>query len=231
MTSKIISILLLQFNVFKFIDAGSIKVCVTLEAQPLASADVECWDNDFGSDEYMTAGKTNSDGCVVLNYETKSSDWWNSVNSWDLGFRPNPDIYCEVSSECMEAKKTSIKGNHDQSVLADFGVITLQSNADFCDDIGWNGCGIGPSWLNDIANTISGFESVCNRHDVCYSNCIKTRSQCDNEFKKNMYTKCNGKKSCERIADVFHYIVVAGGEDFCFSNRKKCSNVIQNCKS
>jgi Prokaryotic phospholipase A2 len=226
-----VTLLLLLSHAVTFTNAGSIKVCVTFEGKPMVSADVECWDDDFGKDDYMAAGKTNSDGCVALEYKTKSPKWWDSLNSWDLGFQPNPDIFCEVSSDCMESKKTSTKRNHDQSVVADFGVITVEPNTDFCGDVSWNGCGAGPEWLNDIADTISGFESICNRHDVCYSNCQKTRSQCDKVFKKSMTDKCNGQKPCEEIADVFYNVVVAVGENFCISSRKKCSNTTQTCKS
>jgi secretory phospholipase A2 len=38
---------------------------------------------------------------------------------------------------------------------------------------------------------IAGFDSCCNRHDICYQNCGKTKTECDIEFDECLVVDCN----------------------------------------
>ena len=59
------------------VDAAQIRICAETNHgfEPISDADVKCWDDDFGSDDFMTSGKTSSDGCVTLNYNKKHTGW------------------------------------------------------------------------------------------------------------------------------------------------------------
>ena len=35
------------------------------------------------------------------------------------------------------------------------------------------------------------FSEACNNHDICYSTCEKTKSECDDEFRSELYTACD----------------------------------------
>uniref|UniRef100_A0A7S4RIW1 Phospholipase A2 domain-containing protein n=1 Tax=Ditylum brightwellii TaxID=49249 RepID=A0A7S4RIW1_9STRA len=143
-----------------------------------------------------------------------------------------PDIFCEVSGECLQPTNTNVKKKHNQNSLADFGTIFVEENNNFCGKGNWNGCGQRelPGWIQHAADSISGFQDQCNLHDVCYSNCDKTRTQCENEFRKDMFGVCNGDWSCEFLADLFHTGVTELGEDSCLADRKRvqCSDDGQN---
>jgi hypothetical protein len=208
------------------VDAGTIKLCVKMADNPIPGALVECFDDDLNNDDFMTQGTTNSQGCVTLTYQTKITSIWNCGNRWDGCILSNPDIYCEVSAECIAPKKTAIKTNHDQDTVANFGTVTVRANQAFCGDMSWGGCGpssLFPPWLMDIADSVSGFEDSCNIHDVCYGRCNNARSKCDSDFKRNMYAQCKGESTCQMLADVFYTAVDKGGLSFCRDGRKKCT--------
>jgi hypothetical protein len=215
-------------------DAGQIKVCAAVDSVPVADATVRCWDDDYNSDDYMVGGTTDSDGCATLNYQTKSNGWW-SCGSWDgcSGGYSNPDIFCEVSGECIAPKKTGQKNNHNQKQLANFGTVNVVADTDFCGDRSWNGCGPAsfPDWLSDASDSVSGFEDECNSHDVCYDNCSNSRAECEDEFRNSMYAQCAPNYSghlCRVLADIFHLIVYTGGESTCRGGRDHCTVAQRN---
>ena len=215
-------------------DAGQIRVCAAADSVPVAGASVKCWDDDYNSDDYMVGGTTDSDGCATLNYQTKSNGWW-SCGSWDgcSGGYSNPDIFCEVSGDCIAPKKTGYKNNHNQGQLADFGTVHVEADSDFCGDSSWNGCGPSffPDWLRDAADEVSGFQDACNSHDVCYEKCGNSRAQCEDEFWNSMYAECDVGYSghlCRVLADSFHAFVYTGGEESCRGGRGGCTEAQQN---
>jgi hypothetical protein len=206
------------------IDAGTIQLCAkSAENNQLAipNANVRCYDNDsWSNDDLMATGVTGSDGCVTMSYKTYDYKWW-SCDGWDY-CRNNPDIFCEVNGECLKPKKTPTKNNYSQYSTAYFTTY-IEADADFCHSSAVNGCGPGsfPDFLRDAADYVSGFADSCNSHDVCYDNCSKTRRQCENEFRNDMYNQCDGGFSCEFLADIFATFVTNGGEDICVESREK----------
>jgi hypothetical protein len=217
-------------------DAGQINVCATADSVPVDGASVECWDDDYNSNDYMVGGTTDSDGCAILNYQTKNNGWW-SCGSWDgcSGWNSNPDIYCQVSADCIAPKNTGYKNNHNQDQLADFGTVDVVADSDFCGDRLWNGCGPSffPDWLRDAADEVSGFEYACNSHDVCYSICTNSRANCEDAFWGSMYEECDDAYSwhlCRVLADIFHAFVYTGGEEYCRTSRDSCTQAeINSC--
>jgi hypothetical protein len=211
-------------------DAGQIKVCAAVDSVPVADATVRCWDDDLNSDDFMVSGTTDSNGCATLNYQTKSNGWW-SCGNWDgcSGWYSNPDIFCEVSGECIAPEKTRYKNNQNQNQLANFGTVNVVADTDFCHDSSWNGCGpsILPDWLRDTFNSVSGFEDACNSHDVCYDNCGKSRAECEDEFRDDMYAQCDSH-FCRFLADIFRLATYTGGESLCYEGRDECSVAQQN---
>jgi len=201
--------------------AGQIEVCAkrSMDQQPIAGADVKCYDNDdWTNDDFMTSGKTQSNGCVTLNYQTKDS-WW-CTSWWDPC--SNPDIFCEVSGDCLVPKDTHTMNNKNQDHIANFGTIYMDRAEEFCHDGTWNGCGpsVFPDSLTDLADNISGFSDICNLHDVCYSNCGKPRVECENEFLSRMYADCDGDWWCEFLAESFYTAVYYAGEGSCLESRQ-----------
>ena len=225
-SSYVVTLLASIFTLSPIVDAGQIKLCVQMAGKPISGAYVECFDDDLDNDDFMTDGTTGSDGCVMLTYQTKITSTWNCWNRWDGCFNSDPDIHCEVSSDCLAPKKTATKNNHNQNTVADFGTVTVKADKAFCGDVNWDGCGASefPPWLRDILDSVGGFEDSCNRHDVCYRNCKTMRSQCDTEFKRNMYAKCNGRSNCQMLADIFYTAVDKAGGEFCpIGRRKRCT--------
>jgi hypothetical protein len=207
-------------------DAGIIKICANLAGQPVAGAHVECFDEDTLEDDFMVDGTTGTKGCATLTYETKSTSFWNCLKGWDGCVWSNPDIYCWVSAPCIAPKKTLTKNNQNQNVVANFGTVAVTTDAAFCGNVSWNGCGASalfPPWLMDIANSVSGFETSCNSHDVCYAGCSKSRAQCDSEFKANMYRQSNGNAARQSVADGFYMLVRTGGAGLCWEGRSICT--------
>jgi hypothetical protein len=220
-------------------DAGQIKVCAAVDSVPFADVTVRCWDDDYNSDDFMASGTTDSNGCVTLNYQTKSNGywWWGGCygGSWDgcSGGYSNPDIFCEVSGDCIAPKKTGDKNDHNQNQLANFGTVNVVADTDFCGDSSWNGCGpsVFPDWLSDTADSVSGFEDACNSHDVCYGNCGNSRAKCEDEFWDSMYAQCDSGISghfCRVLADIFHLATYTGGESLCYKGRDDCTAAQQN---
>jgi len=185
---------------------------------------VKCYDDDtFTNDDFLTSGKTDSNGCVALDYTTKSWNffWWS---------RPViPDIFCEVSGKCLKPTVTHTKENHDQETIANFGDVNVDTDNAFCNDETWNGCGpeFLPGFINDMLDSITGFQDQCNRHDVCYSTCSRTREECDNEFKSLLEEMCGIDPFCALAADMAYNAVWTAGEDACKSSRTSCTMVEQ----
>ena len=146
---------------------------------------------------------------------------------WDSCSSKHPDIYCDVSGDCLKPKQTSTKNNHNQNNLANFGNVYLEEDSEFCGDQTWNGCGpkFLPDWLTDIADDVSGFEDQCNSHDVCYGIiCDRKRSECESAFKSGMYDECDGDFLCEFLADLFYTGVSSSlGADICVDSRDHCT--------
>jgi hypothetical protein len=219
-------------------DAGQIKVCATEgtdDPVPFAGASVKCWDDDYNSDDYMAKGTTDSNGCATLNYRTKSYSWWSCGKNWDgcSGWYSAPDIFCEVSGDCINPQETGMKNNHNQNQLADFGTVNVVTDTDFCGDSSWNGCGPSffPDWLRDAADDVSGFKDSCDTHDVCYVDCDKSRAKCETEFLDSMHGECDDGISghfCRVLAHLFHAFVYTGGEKYCYEGRDDCTQVQQN---
>jgi hypothetical protein len=213
-------------------DAGQIKVCAAAGSEPVAGAYVKCWDDDYNSDDFMTDGTTDLNGCVTLNYQTKTTSWWWPGYWWDSYSSAHPDIFCEVSGDCIRPTNTWTKNNHNQNYLANFGTVNVVADAAFCSDSTWNGCGPDlPDWLSDAADSVSGFQDACNSHDVCYGNCGNTRKECEDEFWVDMYAQCDGSYLnyfCRVLADIFHAGTYTQGESFCIESRSDCTQAQQN---
>jgi len=211
--------------VIKPAKAGQISVCARSTENGnnvISGADVVCWDDDYSNDDWMASGVTGSNGCTVLSYETKSS-WW--CRGWD-GCEThwvNPDIKCEVSGACLQPIYSETKNNFNQRSTAYF-MVMVEANSDFCnDDMTWNGCGVSivPDFLRDAADEISGFQEICNMHDVCYGNCLKSRHVCDTEFINEMHGKCGddvdhngGDILCQFLATLYGNVVTQLGGAF-----------------
>mmetsp|Transcript_41637 Transcript_41637/g.60943 ORF Transcript_41637/g.60943 Transcript_41637/m.60943 type:complete len:250 (+) Transcript_41637:76-825(+) len=235
-TTSLLFFIITASNLLTNVNAGNIQLCAKTSHsnEPIQNAIVNCYDHDwfFDDDDFMTSGTTDQDGCVHLSYRNKSTRWYEPHKWWDEGTSTKPDIFCEVSGECLQPTNTNVKKKHNQNSLADFGTIFVEENNNFCGKGNWNGCGQQelPGWIQHAADSISGFQDQCNLHDVCYSNCDKTRTQCENEFIKDMLGVCNGDWSCEFLADLFHTGVTELGEDSCLADRKRaqCSDDGQN---
>ncbi|EFC37002.1 predicted protein [Naegleria gruberi] len=80
----------------------------------------------------------------------------------------------------------------------------------------FNGC--GPSGeFNHISDKI-GFTNCCNEHDICYTDCSKSKEQCDSEFTECLNGHCKTKKKkekdeCSTTATMFSWGVNAFGCD------------------
>jgi len=216
--------------------AGIIRVCAKNAEDnqvALADVDVTCWDGDYWSaDDRMASGKTGSDGCASIVYNTKNTKWWR-CGGWD-GCSGNPDIFCEVSGECLKPTLTETKRNQNQRQTAVFNTVYVPADEDFCNNYEWNGCGSEtiPDFLTEIASDVTNFRDACNSHDVCYADCTKTRTECENNFKIDMYAECTNNFLCKFLADIFHSAVYHVGEDICISSRDGMgceSEQVQRC--
>jgi len=124
---------------------------------------------------------------------------------------------------CLHPTNTLTAQNHNQHRTAYF-VARVPADPDFCsikDHWKWNGCGphILPDWLVDYVSDRTGFTRACNSHDVCFSNCGKSRRQCEDEFIEDMYERCGGERLCRFVANLFSEAATAGGQPFCFAAR------------
>ena len=85
-----------------------------------------------------------------------------------------------------------------------------------------------------------GFESCCNRHDICYDTCNSDRTKCDDDFKtclryacdlESVHSQHNKKKlqQCHQMVDIMHSGTVGLGctafkeaqRNACLCNGKK----------
>ena len=213
-----------------FVVGGQIRICLLADGQPLKDTPVNCWDEDpTTADDFMTSGMTGTDGCVTMSYETKDHPWWSCNDDWD-GCSPwgywKPDIYCRVDEACLEPYQTSTKDNWNQYSLANFGTVTLTENEAYCSFNGYNGCGPSqfPDWLSETFDQVSGFQSSCNDHDLCYNEpaCLQpgaSRSQCDDDFLDDMYAECDAVSGgiwCDFLAHMFYTaVIIFGGPFYC----------------
>ena len=214
--SRFVTAFLLLFS--SGANAGKIKIRAQAgNGDPAVGIRVDCYDYDPGnSDDYMGGGNLDATGYLEINYKKTSTSWWSCGSWWDACLNTKPDIYCELvePGDCFQPKTTSTKNSQNQDGTTDFGTITLTADEAYCNpDPEWNGCGPSffPIWLVEVANDVSGFQAQCNVHDFCYEDCTKTQSQCDDEFKDDMYDECNGNFYCEILADLFYAAVIAGG--------------------
>ncbi|MFB9908227.1 phospholipase [Allokutzneria oryzae] len=93
--------------------------------------------------------------------------------------------------------------------LAEFGQLRLQRPYD--GDLDWStdGCSSAP-------DNPFGFELLpaCHRHDFGYRNYKRqgrfdsaNRLRVDDNFRADMYTRCDSNWACRRIADIYYYAV------------------------
>jgi len=213
--------------------AGNINICASLSdgGGPAIGARVDCYDYDPGNtDDYMAGGFLDLNGCVSLSYKTTSTSWFKCAQWWDACLNTQPDIYCVVDDDCLRPLKTTTKDSQNQYSTTDFGRVTTTVDEAYCGEVGYNGCGAAsfPEWLREVADDVSGFSPQCNDHDICYSDCLVKRSECDNVFKTDMYTECGGSFFCEILADLFYTAVDVGGNSACRSARSGCTPAQKN---
>jgi hypothetical protein len=190
------------------------NVCFTINASPVVGALVKCWDDDYGWDDRVGpsgGARTDSNGCVSL-YDSQS--WWE-----------NPDVFCRIdpNGDCFAEATTSTKSDHNKRRDANFGTVALQYDEDYCGDFGGgNGCGTSqiPSFLRDTLTETSGFKNQCNAHDICYGDCSKKRSDCDDDFYDDMLSTCAGQVNCELLAYFYFTAVDTLGYEACDNSRR-----------
>lgn len=95
-----------------------------------------------------------------------------------------------------------------------------------------NGCGSKSSaWVPEL-----WYESCCDTHDMCYSDCSKSKSQCDDTFLTCMQDNCRKQlggigmgetyESCIGTAGIYYAAVKGGGGDaFDKATAKHCKCV------
>ncbi|OEU06516.1 hypothetical protein FRACYDRAFT_254536 [Fragilariopsis cylindrus CCMP1102] len=191
------------------------NVCFTINDSPVVGALVKCWDDDYGSDDRVGpsgGARTDSNGCVSL-YDSQS--WLES-----------PDVFCRIdpNGDCFAEATTSTKSNHNKRRDANFGTVALQYDEDYCGDFGLdtNGCGTSriPSFLRDTLTETLGFENQCNAHDICYADCSKKGSDCDDDFYDDMLSTCAGQVNCELLAYFFFTALDTFGYEACDNSRR-----------
>jgi len=79
-----------------------------------------------------------------------------------------------------------------------------------------NGCGRSGS---NIQFPDYKFTNECNNHDICYSTPGKPKAECDNQFRKATYAKCNNSSSnaveklaCKVVAEGYSKAVEKFGD-------------------
>ncbi|MFH7321103.1 RHS repeat-associated core domain-containing protein [Desulfurivibrio sp. D14AmB] len=85
----------------------------------------------------------------------------------------------------------------------------------------WNDWAVPDSWWGSFC-----FERACGEHDDCYARCGSTKSQCDEEFRKNMLAACEGlngtmKIHCKSIAGSYYSAVRTLGQS-AYNQAQKC---------
>jgi secretory phospholipase A2 len=130
-------------------------------------------------------------------------------------------LYCE---QCPE-------GAINRPALAAFG----DCNREYLKQIKpigpGNGCGAEGSILKfPDTHTGSGasFLSACDTHDQCYSDCKKSKQECDDEFLKDLHKACENAPNKESLgyADcrsraLLYYAGVANGGSSAFDAARK----------
>ena len=190
------------------------NVCFTINDSPVVGALVKCWDDDLTTDDRVGpsgGARTDSNGCVSL-YDSQS--WLES-----------PDVFCRIdpNGDCFAEATTSTKSDHNKRRDANFGTVALQYDEDYCGDFGGgNGCGTSqiPSFLRDTLTETSGFKNQCNAHDICYGDCSKKRSDCDDDFYDDMLSTCAGQVNCELLAYFYFTAVDTLGYEACDNSRR-----------
>lgn len=214
---------------FQALEGAQVNVCVKFREggkETRLDANVKCWDEDSANpDDAMTSTvRTGSDGCVSLSYSKKDPKWYNPCNGWDCAPWDDPDIYCKISkSGYYLTAYTDTKEDHNQNSVANFGTVKVYPDRVARGDPGSvNGCGPQSKWdgISDVANFLTGFEDVCNNHDLCYNSCRETQASCDLEFRDLLYSCCNDyhdtvtlKKACKKVADGMVALVRKFGDE------------------
>jgi len=80
-----------------------------------------------------------------------------------------------------------------------------------------NGC--GPSWGNVDLKKCPQVTLCCNQHDVCFSTCGTTQSDCDARFKSCLQNLSNGP--CKGYGNLLDFLVNLGGCFFFTSAQKR----------
>jgi hypothetical protein len=200
--------------------AFNVNVCFTIAGKGVSNALVKCFDSDWGPDDVVgpSAGvRTGTNGCVALR---DTQTWYE-----------RPDVYCQIfaNGECFAGTTTRIVDDHPSSRDLDLGTLALTYDANYCGNFGAgaNGCGPAsfPSWLNDVATSVSGFADQCAAHDTCYSSCVVKRTRCDTDFLADMKSICTGSWTCLTLANIYYKSVNEFGGSACTSARStKCTS-------
>lgn len=216
------------------VQAGTIKLCANIvdggQSSLGVGARVDCYDYDPGNeDDYMGGGILDSNGCISINY--KSNSGWNCWNWWDACLNKKPDIYCKVSGDCLEPTTTGTRNGQNPKGTTNFGTINVQADENFCGNPSFNGCGAAsfPDWLREVADDVSGFQTECNAHDVCYGDCSRTKSQCDDEFLDDMEAEAGNNSLALILANIFYQGVAQFGNDACLAARNACPDGPETC--
>lgn len=196
-----------------FAEAGfTVHACFQLAGKGVNNALVRCYDSDWGTDDRIGRDtRTDSNGCVAV-YDNQR--WYE-----------RPDVYCKVyaNGECFATTTTRILDDRSSSSPVFLGTTSLSYDGAYCGNFraGGNGCGPSslPSWLRDVATSVSGFRSQCAVHDACYSQCSISRSECDDDFYEDMLLACNGGWTCDTLAYLFFQAVDEFGGSACRSAR------------
>ncbi|HMQ17009.1 MAG TPA: phospholipase A2 [Phycisphaerae bacterium] len=74
------------------------------------------------------------------------------------------------------------------------------------------------------------FRPACQRHDLCYGTCGKSRQTCDTEFLNDMLAACAGDPYCEFWAWRYYRAVVKYGHDgYCETQKAKGCPTPRGC--
>jgi len=94
------------------------------------------------------------------------------------------------------------------------------------DIFGLNSCGAegGRRYPNEYSGR--SIEGACKKHDECYANCNKSKSQCDKQFYKDIRNSCRGGSAIAcNLASIAYYLAVKlEGGDAHKEAQKKCDS-------
>jgi hypothetical protein len=94
--------------------AIDIKVCVD-KGEPVVGSTVSCYDEDFGTDDFMGSGNTDATGCVTV--PATSSCPWDSSSG--------PDIYCQASGGGIPGTLTTSTVDNVSGNYKDMGTLRV----------------------------------------------------------------------------------------------------------